>query len=78
MIAAMKGLEAGKDLSDSVGADVGRKFMIIKVLHDAKLLQGEFAEDHVDVVKSAFTKRGLTYPGNHISACLKALLANGT
>jgi len=74
----MNGLAAGKDLSDNVEADIGRGFKISKVLHNAKILQGKFAEDHVDVVKSAFAKRGLTYPGNDISACVKVLLANGT
>ncbi len=78
LIAAMKGLAAGKDLSDNVEADYGRKFQIIKVLHDAKILEGGFAEDHVDQVRAAFAKRGLTYPGNDIAACVKALFANGT
>ena len=74
----MNGLAAGKDLSDNVEADIGRRFKISKVLHNAKILQGKFAEDHVDMVKYAFAKRGLTYPGNDISACVKLLLANGT
>ena len=78
LIAAMKGLAAGKNLYDNVVADVGRKFQIIKVLHDAQILQGGFAEDHVDQVKAAFAKRGLTYPDNDIVSCVKALLANGT
>jgi hypothetical protein len=78
LIAAMKGLASGKDLYDDVVADVGRKFQIIKVLHDAKILQGGFAEDHVDQVKTTFAKRGLTYPSNDIASCVKALLANGT
>jgi hypothetical protein len=78
LIAAMRGLAAGKDLSDNVEANTGRKFMITKVLHDAKILQGKFAEDHVDFVKAAFAKRRLTYPRNDIPACVKALLANGT
>jgi hypothetical protein len=34
LIAAMKGLAACKDLYDNVVADVGRKFQIVKVLHD--------------------------------------------
>jgi hypothetical protein len=78
LIAAMNGLAAGKDLYDHVEADVGRKFQIIKVLNDAKILEGGFAEDHMDHVKAAFAKRGLTYPGNDIASCLKALLANAT
>jgi hypothetical protein len=72
------GLAAGKDLSDNVEADIGRKFKISKVPRDAKILRGKFAEDDVDLDKAAFAKRGLTYPGNDISACVKLLLANGT
>jgi hypothetical protein len=46
-------------LSDNIEADIGRKFKISKVLHDAKILRGKCAEDDVDL--AAFVKRGLTY-----------------
>ncbi len=78
LIAAMKGLAAGMMFDDYVEEDVGRKFKIIRVLHDAQILQGSFTEDHVDLVKAAFAKRSLAYPRNHIGDCLKALLSSGT
>ena len=46
-------------------------------LNDAQILQGGFSEDHVDQVKAAFARRGLTYHSNDIASCVKALLADG-
>jgi hypothetical protein len=74
LIAAVSGLAVGKGLYDNVTVkgDIGRKFQIIKVLDHAQVLQGDFAEDHVDHVKAAFAKCGLAYPGNDIDSWMLA------
>jgi len=74
MIAVLEALAKGKGLHENVAVDYGRRFEIIRVLKGASALSGDFADDHIDLVKAAFAKVGKRYPGNRIADCVAALL----
>jgi len=74
LIAAADGIATGKGMHDHVTMDFGRRFEIIKVLHDAAAIEGHFADEHVDRVRAAFAKLGRLYPGSRISDCVASLL----
>lgn len=74
----MKAIEAiaqGKDPSGSVSADGGRLFRIPQILLEARTLDGDFPGDHIDVVKAAFVRLGIPYPGASIAKCVVVLQA---
>ena len=74
LIAAMVAIAEGKGLHESVAVNYGRRFEIIRILKRASALSGDFAGDHINLVKAAFARMGKRYPGNRIGDCVAALL----
>jgi hypothetical protein len=74
LIAAVEALARGDGLHESVAVNYGRRFEIISVLRGASALSGDFADDHIDLVRAAFARMAKPYPGSRIADCAAALL----
>ncbi|MEH2474509.1 hypothetical protein V1281_004308 [Nitrobacteraceae bacterium AZCC 2161] len=74
LIAALDGIARGKGPNDYVLLDGADSFEILTALHNASGLKGDFAGDHMDIVRAALSAWRAKYIGDDIIAVVAALL----